>query len=85
MNDSIAIAKVRSCLAEIKPDVDIDSVSDDTPLLEERVITSFDVMDLMLHLEQASGRSISATQLVAGNFRDIRTIAREFLGMEAES
>lgn len=85
MNDSSAIAKVRACLAAIKPDVDIASVSNDTHLLEERIITSFDVMDLMVHLEQASGRSINATQLVAGSFRDIRTIARVFLGTAAES
>ena len=85
MNDSSAIEKVRACLAAIKPDADIESVRDDTHLLEERIITSFDVMDLMLHLEQASGRNINATQLVAGSFRDIRTIARAFLGTEAES
>lgn len=82
MNNSSAVAKVRSCLAAIKPDVDLNAVGDDTPLLAERVITSFDVMDLMLHLERASGQSINRTQLVAGSFRDIRTIARVFLRPE---
>ena len=70
MNDSSAIAKVRGCLAQIKPDMNLDTVGDDTPLLEERVITSFDVVDLMLHLERASGQSISRTQLKPGSFRD---------------
>ena len=84
MNDSSALAKVRACLAAIKPGVDLDTVNDDTPLLEERVITSFDVMDLMLHLEQVSGHSITATQLVPGSFRNIRTIARVFLVTEAD-
>jgi acyl carrier protein len=84
MNDSSAIEKVRACLAAIKPDIDLDTVNDDTPLLEERVITSFDVMDLMLHLEQLSGESMKATQLVPGSFRNIRTIAQVFLGMEVD-
>lgn len=84
MNDLSAIEKVRSCLVAIKPNVDLDTVSDDTPLLEERVITSFDVMDLLFHLEQASGRRITRTQMIPGSFRDIRTIAQVFLNPEAE-
>ena len=77
-----AIAKVRSCLAAIKPDIDIDVVGDDTPLLEERVITSFDVLDLILHLEQASGQPVNRTQLAPGSFRDIATIAGVFFDPE---
>ena len=82
MNVPSAVAKVRSCLAAIKPDIDLDAVGDDTPLLEERVITSFDVLDLILHLEQVSGQSSNRTQLVPGSFRDIETIARVFLSAE---
>ena len=77
-----AIAKVRSCLAAIKPDTDIDAVGDDTPLLEKRVITSFDVLDLILHLEQASGQPVNRTQLAPGSFRDIATIAAVFFDPE---
>ena len=83
MNNPSAIAKVRSCLAAIKPDVDLQAVADDTPLLKDRVISSFDVLDLILHLEQARGQSIERTQLVPGSFRDIQTIARVFLNTEA--
>lgn len=79
-----AISKVRTCLAAIKPDVDLDSIGNDTPLLEERVITSFDVLELMLHLERADGQEIKRTQLVPGSFRDIETIARVFLGAAVE-
>jgi acyl carrier protein len=84
MNDATAIDKVRACLATIKPDINIAEIQTDTPLLAERVITSFDVLDLILHLEQQSGRSIRRDQLVPGSFRDIATIARIFLGAEAE-
>ena len=56
MNDQSAAEKVRSCLVAIKPGIDLDAIGDDTPLLEQRVITSFDVLDLILHLEKASGQ-----------------------------
>ena len=85
MNDFNAMAKVRSCLTAIKPDVDLDAVADDTPLLKERVITSFDVLDLILHLEQASGQAINRTQLAPGSFRDIATIAGVFFGAEKDA
>ena len=84
MNGSRAIATVRRCLAAIKPDIDLDTVGDETPLLEERVITSFDVMDLMLHLERVTGQCIRRTQLVPGSFRDVRTIARVFVQSQVE-
>jgi acyl carrier protein len=70
---------VRDCLLAIKPGLDLEAVSDTTPLLKERVISSFDVLELILYLEKASGRPISRTQLVPGSFRDIQTIARVFL------
>jgi acyl carrier protein len=84
MKNSIAIEKVRACLAMIKPDIDVNTIRPDTPLLEERVIRSFDVLDLILHLEQISGRNISRTQLVPGSFRDMASIARVFLCAEPE-
>lgn len=82
MNRPDAIAQVRACLAAIKPDIDVDAVRDDTLLLAERVITSFDILDLLLHLEEISGRPINRAQLVPGSFRDIATIARVFLAEE---
>ena len=82
MNQQTAISKVRTCLASVKPGVDLDHVSDETPLLEARVINSFDVLELILHLERASGRKISRQQLVPGSFRDMATIARVFFGEE---
>ncbi len=82
MNTDIAKATVRSCLAAVKADLDVEAVADDTPLLEARVITSFDVLDLLLHLEHATGRPVERTQLVPGSFRDIATIARVFVARE---
>ncbi len=82
---SAAIEQVRACLSAIKPGLDVASIRADTPLLEERVITSFDVLDLLLYLEHASGRQVSRAQLVPGSFRDIETIARVFIDGEVLS
>jgi len=79
MTHNDAMARVRSCLALLKPGIDISAVAIDTPLLAQRVITSFDVLELILHLEEISGRPINRSQLMPGSFRDIDTIARVFL------
>jgi len=74
-----AIETVRRCLKAVKPDLDVDGLADDTALLESRAITSFDVLDLLLHLERAGGVPIRRSQLVPGSFRDIATIAHVFI------
>ncbi len=79
MNALTPIAKVRQCLTSIKPDLDLNQIDDDTALLECRIITSHDVLDLILHLEEVSGQPINRRQLVPGSFRDVATIARVFL------
>lgn len=83
--NAAAVNAVRRCLAGVKPGLDVDAIAVDTPLLEERVITSFDVLDLLIHLEQATGRPIGRDQLKPGSFRDIATIARVFISREGES
>ena len=79
MNAEQARASVRNCLRAVRPDLDIERVSDDAPLLEWRIITSFQVVDLLLHLENAAGARIERARLVPECFRDIATIARVFL------
>ncbi len=77
-----AIQAVRGCLAGVKPELDVNAIGIHTRLLEERIITSFDVLDLLIHLEQASGLPIGRDQLKPGSFRDIATIARVFIVRE---
>ena len=71
---------MRGCLHAVKPDLDLSGVRDDTPLLEQRIITSFQVLDLLLHLEHLRGAPIDREQLQPGSLRDVATIARVFLG-----
>jgi acyl carrier protein len=82
MKPESARAAVRSCLAAVKPQLDLAAFGDDTPLLDSRVISSFELLDLILHLEQARGAPISREHLQPGSFRDVNTIARVFLEAE---
>lgn len=84
MSPGQARLAVRACLQVVRPEFEVDQIADDTPLLQERVITSFQVLDLIVHLEHVSGRPVVREQLTPGSFRDIATIARVFL-VEVES
>lgn len=55
-----------------------EDLRDDTPIIERRIITSLQVMDLILFLESLSGRPIDPGRLKPGVFRDVDTIWRNF-------
>jgi hypothetical protein len=54
-----------------------------TPLLESGLLTSFQVMELILFLEELRGRPLDVTRLEPGVFRDLESIRLAFLGEEA--
>ena len=56
---------------------------DDTPILEQRIITSLQVMDLILFLEQLTGKPIEVEMLQPGAFRSIETLYQHFCAAEA--
>lgn len=53
-------------------------LQDDTPILEQRVISSLQVMELLLFIERTSGRPINVGQLKPGSFRSLETIHQTF-------
>jgi len=74
---------VRQCLSAVSPHIDFDQIGEQEPLLENRLLTSFQVVDLLLQLEYRRGRPIRRTELQPGSFRDIATLARVFVGEES--
>jgi len=56
-----------------------EELRDDTPLLESRVITSLQLLDLILLIEELAGRPVDIARLKPGLFRDLDTICRNFL------
>ena len=52
---------------------------DDTPLLDTRIVTSLQLVELILYLEELRGRALDPERLAPGSFRDIDSICRNFL------
>ena len=59
---------------KIKPE----DLNDQTAIIEQRIISSLQVMDLIFFLEQLSGNQIEVDDLKPGVFRDIDSIYRNF-------
>ena len=59
---------------KVKPE----ELTDETPIIEQRIISSLQIMDLILFLEQQMGRSIDVERLKPGVFRSISVIYRNF-------
>ena len=57
-------------------------LTDTTPILERRLITSLQIMDLILYVEHLSGRAIDVRQLRPGAFRDVESIYARFFAVE---
>ena len=61
-----------------------DGFDDRTPLIASRLLTSLQVTDLLLFLEELRGTPLDPRSLRPGVFRDIDTIAATFLADQAE-
>jgi hypothetical protein len=80
MNDVEIRAALRGWIARTNGGVPEDSLTDETPILETRILKSLHVPDLILFIEQLSGRSIDVSQLKPGVFRNVDAIVRSFFG-----
>lgn len=57
-------------------------IEDDTPILELRIIDSLKVLELVLLVEELTGRPVAVEQLVPGSFRDVDSICATFFAEE---
>jgi acyl carrier protein len=55
-----------------------EELNDQTPFLEQRIISSVQLMELILFMEDLSGNPIDVKALKKGMLRDIDTIFRIF-------
>ena len=56
-----------------------EQLTDQTPIMEQRIITSVQILDLILFLESLSSKQIDVQNLKKGVFRDIDAIFKNFL------
>ena len=70
---------LREWLAQANGRIRAEELEDDTLLIQEHIITSLQVMDLINLLEELTGRSIEVDRLTPGAFASINSISRAFL------
>lgn len=69
---------LKEWIVKVNRKVAIGDLKDDTPLIEQRIISSLQVMDLILHLERLRGRPVEIENLKPGVFRTLDDIHRNF-------
>ena len=58
--------------------IETNELNDNTPLIEQRIIKSVQIMDLILFIEKLRDRSIEVDSLKPGTFRNIDAIYNNF-------
>jgi chorismate-pyruvate lyase len=69
---------LRSWIAERNPDLAAGELADDTPLIERRYLTSLQVADLLVYIEELRQEPIEPASLRPGAFRSIDAIHSAF-------
>ena len=78
MTESETKAALKQWVAKSSGKVSADQLEDDTPIIEQRYITSLQVMDLILQIEKMTGKPVDVEQLKPGTFKTINTIYANF-------
>lgn len=78
-NMEAARAEVRHWVLRNATDLTEDQLTDTTPLLEARIITSLHVPELLLLLERLRCEPIDLSELGPGDLKDLATIYARFL------
>ena len=69
---------LKEWVAKASGKVSTEELADDTPIIEQRIITSLQTLDLILFLEQLTGNAIDVEKLKVGVFRNINIIYESF-------
>lgn len=75
-------SKIREWILAKNPQVAPESLGDDTALLEQKILTSIQIMDLILFLEHLQGRPVDIDQVQPENFYSVNTIHAAFFAAQ---
>jgi acyl carrier protein len=73
---------LREWIAATSGKIEARRLTDGTPIIEQRIVSSLQVMDLILFLERLSNRPVEIDRLKPGVFRDINSIYSGFFQAE---
>jgi acyl carrier protein len=69
---------LRDWIVKANGKIELKQLSNETPIIEQRIITSLQVMDLIFFIEKLSNGSIEVESLKVGVFRNINSIYDNF-------
>ncbi|BFU44882.1 hypothetical protein [Krasilnikovia sp. MM14-A1004] len=75
--------RLRDWVAARNPDLDPAALTDRTPLISTRLVTSLHVVELLLLIEELRAAPVDPRSLAPGAFADIDTIVRSFFPQDA--
>lgn len=61
-------------MIEVNPDLHLDAIDDDEPLIDSGIIDSLGVLKILAYLDEAFGIDLSAGDIKPQNFRTVRAI-----------
>jgi acyl carrier protein len=74
-----ARAELRRWVVETSGRIKAEDLRDDTPLIEQRIITSLQITDLILFLESLRGSPVDLERLSGAAFKNIDAVCTAFL------
>jgi acyl carrier protein len=75
---STAKNRIREWILAKNPQLNVAALGDDTALLEQKILSSIQIMDLVLFLEHLQERPLDIDQVQPENFHSINTICAAF-------
>jgi acyl carrier protein len=74
VNGQEAKSVLRDWILARDPKLRPEAITDDAPLIKGRIVTSLQLMDLVLFVEELRGRPLAPDQLRPGTFDTLETI-----------
>ena len=71
--------RITTFLKERDPDVQLDGVDEDSDLIRAGILDSLLITDLILFIEEQTGRSIPLTELSIDSIKTIRSLHRLYV------
>lgn len=72
--------ELQSWILKKNPKVSAEALQHDTALMEQKVLSSLHIMDLILFIEKFTGKRTDLTKLKPGAFKSIDAIYQNFFG-----
>jgi acyl carrier protein len=77
--DATTKQRLRAWILEHGQRISDAELTDETPLLERRILSSLQIADLLLFLEELRGTPVELEGLSGASFRDLGAMSRAFL------